>query len=331
MKLNLTFFQGAAPVNLPAIPPEIIKSAGEAEWRLLYAVAAGLVPADADPVALGATLGVTAEAILSAVGFWQERGLLTVPDQPSAAPGAAPASGGAKKPTPKKTKVHEIPIYTDAEFTELLQERQGELGDLITEAQNAFGKVFNLAETKIFVSLLDTFGFESEIMLMILAFCNRIDKRNMRYAEQLTASLYDQQIESPEELTEYLHVREEAHTLEGHVRSTFGIGSRALTTKEKAILTAWNESNHYPWSLIHKAYEVNVAAIGKPSLSYVNSILERWQSEGITTAEAVDAVPNGTAGAKGTAKNGNISFDVDQFFRAAVERSYSDAPTEKKE
>jgi len=58
----------------------------------------------------------------------------------------------------------------------------------------------------------------------------------------------------------------------------------------------------------------------KPSLSYTNKILESWYSEGLTTPEAVDAA----SAKKNGDKQQGMSFDVDEFFKAALDRSYRD-------
>ena len=52
----------------------------------------------------------------------------------------------------------------------------------------------------------------------------------------------------------------------------------------------------------------------------MNGILERWYAAGITTPEAVKS--DAEAHKKG--KQDGASFDTDEFFEAALKRSYSD-------
>ena len=74
--------------------------------------------------------------------------------------------------------------------------------------------------------------------------------------------------------------------------------------------------------MVSRAYEMTVSATNEASVPYANAILERWNSEGIRTLEDVDkaeAKRNETS--KG--ESGNGSFDTDDFFEAALKRSYN--------
>lgn len=73
-------------------------------------------------------------------------------------------------------------------------------------------------------------------------------------------------------------------------------------------------------------------------MRYTDGVLKRWQAEGLTTPEAVAAsderwrqahenglreAANGKPAGKSENKKGG-SFDVDDFFEAALKRSYQD-------
>ena len=235
-----------------------------------------------------------------------------------ATPTASAVRESAKKSEPK-ARVSELPTYTDTEFAALLEKRH-ELGDLITEAQNTLGKIFSVNETKILVSIAEEFGFDEEFLLVLLDFCRRNDRKSMRYIEKLATSLYDEGIRTTEALTEYLHRREARESVQERVRSIFGIGSRALTGKEKDFIIKWSETYGFAFPMIEKAYEITVDATSKPSLSYANRILESWYTEGLKTPEEVDAA----RAQKNGEKPSGMSFDVDEFFKAALDRSYRD-------
>lgn len=93
------------------------------------------------------------------------------------------------------------------------------------------------------------------------------------------------------------------------------------------MLAAWI-SFGYDVEIVRMAYEITVNATNEPSLNYANAILERWNADGLRTVEEIQnylaeakAKKEGKAAAK--AELGN-SFDTDDFFEAALRRSFSD-------
>ena len=77
----------------------------------------------------------------------------------------------------------------------------------------------------------------------------------------------------------------------------------------------------FDFDVITKAYEITVNATGKASIPYANAILEKWYSEGLKTVEQVEAYLSKAAEEKESAGQ---SFELDEFFNAAISRSYSD-------
>ena len=104
------------------------------------------------------------------------------------------------------------------------------------------------------------------------------------------------------------------------------------------MLRAW-VSYGYDIEIIRRAYELTIDTAKEPSMSYANAIIERWNSENLRTPQQIDASiveakekKNGIGRPK---KDWNPtlgnSFDTDDFFSAALERSFreTDAATEK--
>ena len=78
----------------------------------------------------------------------------------------------------------------------------------------------------------------------------------------------------------------------------------------------------YDLAIIEKAYDITVAATSKPSIHYANAILEKWYAEGVRTLADVEALLEKREQEK--AEDSTSSFDIDDFFNAALKRSYSD-------
>lgn len=317
MEIKLNF--GQAPFVLPSLTGQEILALDGLALRLLVLVASDKSYRNADKGVLAEALGITPARLEKPLGELVAAGLLSIDEekQPSAEIHTPPKAEAHA--TEKKSRVSELPSYTDEELSGLL-EKHGELGDLITEAQNTFGKIFTVSETKILVSIAEEFGFDEEFLLVLLDFCRRDGRKSMRYVEKLATSLYDGDIRTTAALTEYLHRKEAREAAEGRIRGIFGIGSRALTSKEKEYIAKWTETYGMSADMVERAYEITVDTTSKPSFSYANKILESWYAGGIRTPADVDAAQ---AERKGQ-KTGGMSFDVDDFFRAALDRSYRD-------
>ena len=321
MKNKLNF--GGEPFVMPSLTEKQIVDAPPQAIGLLCLLSRDRSLVDAPQKTLADLLGVNTATIDGAISYLEACGVLSYTDTENSDFPASQKKKTSQKEqknisAEKRTKLSELPSYTDAEFSAVLEKRK-ELSDLITEAQNTLGKIFNVNETKILVSIAEEFGFDEEFLLVLLDFCRKNDHKSMRYIEKLSTSLYDENIRTTEALTEYLHRRETQQTAQTRIRKIFGLGERALTSKEKDFISKWTETYAFDFDMIEKAYEITVNATSKPSLSYTNKILESWYAEGINTVEAVEAVAK-----KNNEKGTGMSFDVDDFFRAALDRSYRD-------
>ena len=143
-------------------------------------------------------------------------------------------------------------------------------------------------------------------------------KKSLHYVEKTAFGLYDAGITTGDQLAEELRRREAAAEAEGKIRSLFGMGERAFTTKEKKFISAWINELGYSMEIIQRAYEIAADATGKSSMPYANSVLERWNAAGLRTLEDIEAsYEKGDAPKEG-------SFDTDSFFDAAVKRALGD-------
>ena len=85
------------------------------------------------------------------------------------------------------------------------------------------------------------------------------------------------------------------------------------------MIEKWVCTMQYPTEVLQKAYEITVDTINKPAIPYAHTILERWYSEGYRTLEDVEKA---IAEYRRKKDEGKSSFDVDDFFEAALKRTY---------
>ncbi len=279
-------------------------------------------------------LGIDDEggAVSASIKYWKGAGLVGLPKKSTA---KNPQSIDAQKKTEidtEKKSAHRdgklerdsMPSYTTAELTQLMEKRQI-TAKFIDEASRVFGKIFNQHEVECIVHMIDYIGFDEECVLLLLSYYkNR--KKTLRYVEKAALALYDEGISDAEALSQKLFVMEKREEAEGKIRSMFGMGGRELTTKEKKYIVAWVEKMHFDVEMIRLAYDRTVDATHGPSVPYANGILERWFADGINTPEKVKEAEEKRAAANAKSKENDVtsSFDTDDFFEAALRRSYSD-------
>ena len=271
--------------------------------------------------------GCDATATRTAIDFWCSCGLLGEVGE-SAVPAMATVSTDA--PAKKKLqRADELPNYTSTELAELLEARAS-VRVLIDEAQRILGKMFNPSDVNIMVGMLDYLGMNEECILLLLAHCKKIGKSNLRSIEKYAYALIDKGINDVESMEAEICTMESMYTFEGEVRALFGMKSRALTSKESKMLSAWL-SFGYDINIVRMAYEITVNATGEPSLPYTNAILEKWNANAWKTADEIEAGMNAEREKRegNTAKKelGN-SFDTDDFFEAALQRGFRERSRE---
>ena len=325
MKIQLLY--GKTPSVLPELTEAAIMKADALALKVLMLVASG----KASQKELLSLLEIDKKTLADALAYWEKAGVIaqtdtasemeTVVKQEPVTSITADKKEENNATSIKRSRTREVTLYTDEEFANVL-DRRADLAALITEAQQALGRPLFQNDSKMLVSIAEDFEFDEEFMLVLLDYCRRIDKKSMRYVEKVAASLYDLGIKDAEELNDHLRKQEEVYLFEKTVRKIFGLGNRAFTTKEKTFLTAWKETYKFDKEMLQKAYDITVGATSKPSVPYANSILERWYAEGIKTVADLEAALE-TKKAAGTDAT---SFNVDDFFQAALDRSYNDQP-----
>lgn len=323
----------------------------------------------ADPSAAGnipvlaKRIGCTQKKVLSSIEFWRETGIITVENadttsaasaNPAAASAAhvsaasaasaASASTAAASTVPAPageggaSRFEQRPQYSGEELAALTDAHGGELRKLIDTCQGIVGRIFTQAEAAKVVGLYEYLGLDIEHILALFTYCAHRGKRAVGYVEKTAYNLYDEGIDSAAKLEEYIKKKEEKEREEAHLRSLFGLGSRALTAKERQEFAKWLHEWRLPEEVVVRAYEQTVENTGKYSLAYMSRVLESWYMAGLCSIEKLDeyerkrltsvggASKTGAVrsahGASGAAQNGADSFDTDRFVELALARSY---------
>lgn len=325
MKYKLNF--GTSAAAMPCDVTSFLSRAGLCDMRVFVYLCS--VGGNADINEISASVGSSIDEVNRSLAFWRGAGLiledsaqadLSLRTKTVEKPVAA-INEPQKEEQKKVARQDKMPSYTSDELAEIL-ESQKEMAMLIDECNHILGKMLNFHEVNIIVGLIDYLALDIEYILLLVKHCAENGKKTLHYIEKTAFALYDDGITTAETLTEELSRREAATSAEGRIRSIFGIGSRALTTREKREISSWVNEMKYPIEVIEKAYEITVDATSKPTLHYANTVLERWHAEGLLTLEEI-LNSYKEKGKKGSASAPDVSssFDTDEFFEAAVKRN----------
>lgn len=325
--MSLQFVYGNGVLVLPAAVLPHLHRATKKDLAVLMALACEPTLGTDEEGAkarVAATLSVSIGEVEAAIGFWRGANVLSACEQAAQASvqavPAQPPRAEEKKETPKVVADGGLPAYSTEELAGVLERRAG-LSALIDECQRVMGKVFNTREISLIAGMRDYLELEEEYIVLLLSHCVRMEKKSLRYVEKMAISLHDEGVTNATDLEERLHRIETMSGAIGKIRTLFGLNSRALTAKEKGMVESWLCSMQYGDEVLKAAYEVTVNAIGKASIPYANSILERWYAAGYRTLADVEQA---IAAYKQQKTNGQGSFNVDDFFEAALKRSYGD-------
>lgn len=311
------------------------------ELRVLWLFFDAAEPLCAEDVLTGARLSSLGEA-KDAIAFWRGAGLLRAAKKRESADAqeSAEKEGVTAPHTAKKAPVRaaeELPNYSGAELSGMIDGEN--LASFIEACQQIYGKVLSTTDINILVGLREELHLDLEYICMLVSYCagrktaSDAPKKPMRYVEKMAFALYEKGVTDARALEEELSRRIRAKTREGKLRKLFGIGERALSTEEEAAFVRWCEEFHYDDEVIGLAYDLTVAATQKAPVKYADKILTRWNEAGCKTvadAEAFVARERSEKNKSATRpksekekeKDGMRSFDVDDFFARALDRSY---------
>ncbi len=261
-------------------------------------------------------LDCTPSALRKAIDFWSKAGVLSLGEGSGEAAMTAAAAAA-----PAKLQASVLPAYTESQTAEVIRNAP-ELPDVINMCQQIIGKIFTPAEISIVAGLYDHLGVDGEYIATLFAYCRDNGKRSIRYIEKTAINLFDEGIDNTQALSAYIKRKEDFADSLNQLRKLLGTGSRELTTKEKKSFECWLDTWKFDIPVITRAFEITVDKIKEPNLSYMNKVLENWHNSGLHTLEAVEASLETYKKNKAEAEARASGFETDEFFEAALKRSY---------
>lgn len=299
MKINVKY--SGKIINLPSGVAEFAPEASREELAVIIALFSDIeVLSDFDKYisVFSERLGIGIERIQKALKFWAEKGVIEIEGMDE---------------SKMISSSNSMPTYTGAQIANFIEKNE-DIRSLFIACQAILGKDFNTSDHNHIIFLRDFYRFGDQFILLLLAHCNGLDKANWAYIKKTAQALYDEGIDTYSALEAHFADRKNKSTLEYKIRELFGIGRRELSKTEKEKIDKWI-SQKLDIEFIRLAYDLTVDKTGKPSLAYCAKIVENWLCNGIRTVKDAKMLDGARVG-------GESSFETNDFFEAALQRSY---------
>ncbi len=297
------------------VPRKLISKLSEAtenDLKLFLLMAVNAENDAVDTDILGTELenaGIPPEAVGEGLAFLRGAGLIEKASakrtQKAESEQAAELTGEKVRPTPSQR-----PSYTAAQLAAAAENTT--FKELVNWASARLGKMFGNAELEILYSFKDYLCLPDDVIMLAIEHCATQGKASLRYIEKMLIGFADKDINTYQKAEEYILNQKKYISFESVVRQIIGIESRALSSKEKSMVSKWCE-----WQisdeLLRLAYDKTVDNTKKFSPDYMHKIIESWHTLGFKTVAEVNSGD--------TRPKSNSSYDTEDFFRIALERS----------
>lgn len=187
------------------------------------------------------------------------------------------------------------PEYTDEDVRRQMELPRSGFRKLVGEVQRCLGKVLNVDELKILLSMEEYLGLPGEVVNILVHYCverNRLRGTgrmpSLRTVEKEAYHWADEQIDSVEKAAAFMQSETRRGQRLSGLCKLLGITGRRLTPPEERYLLTWVDMG-FPDEAISLAYEKTCENTGALTWKYMNKIIESWQSQGLFTLEQIQA------------------------------------------
>lgn len=276
------------------------------------------------PEALAQELALDQDAVLDALDYWQQEGLLASREgqlTPAAQPEASQAPAAPQAPAqgpglPPKRRL----VRPDTQHLAARMGESEEIRFLMQEAQATFGKTISPAMAATLLAMCDDYGLPVEVVVMLLHYAKDVGKTGTAYLDSVARDWAESGVFTLEAAEKKLQELEEHRQAWAKVQSAAGLPRRAPSRKEEDTAYRWVYQWKFTGEMLRAAYERCVDNTGKFNISYINKILEGWHKQGARNLQEVEALE----AKKKEEREQGTSYDIDQLEKM----SFFDLPEE---
>ena len=197
------------------------------------------------------------------------------------------------------------PEYTEQDVRRQMETPGSGFKRFVGEVQRCMGRALGNEELKILLSMREYLGLPVEVLNVLIHYC--VDRGrskgagrmpSMRMIEKEAYHWADLQIDTLEKSAAYIQREAAKSSRLTELCELLGITGRRLTPAEERYLLAWTEMG-FANDAISLAYEKTCENTGGLAWKYMNSILERWNGQGLYTADQIRALDRKPPARKG--------------------------------
>lgn len=225
-----------------------------------------------------------------------------------------------KAPRPAKRVGEGSLFYTSGDINRIIN-RDNNTKAFFKNAESIYGRAMNQKELQSTASLIDYYGLPIPVALTLLDHCFRIKKTSIAYIQKCAESWSEDEINTLDLAEERIRLITRRGDIEDKLKET--MERKNFSSDQKNFIHIWTEEWNFNADMITLAYDITLNSAGKLSFPYMNTILERWRAEGITTAAGVQRSqeeykaknpPKKSFTPRAAAKpSGRSSFDINEI------------------
>ncbi len=288
--------------SLILLPKEIISKIKNANAEELKTLIYSFAEPETSVSDMAREMGMTVAQAESAVAFWRGAGVFEETEAP-------------KKRVPSDTTIYRN--YDSATLSAAISQND-DFKMICNVASASLQKQLTKNDYSSLFYLYDFVRIPAPVICGVVELCCSMDKKSLQYIFKKALGLYDDGIDTYDKFEEYLARRDAINSNIGKLRKLFGMGDRALTTKEQKLFDCWFGEWNFSFEMVELAFEKNIDAIDRLSTKYINGILSRWHENGFESPEDVEK------GESSRTSGTNTSFAGDEFIEAALNRGFDD-------
>lgn len=226
------------------------------------------------------TLGLLESDLMLALKYWEGEGVIF--KNGDAFSFSSKISADAEAPCePEKEHPHHENLAS-------IIEGDKSLADMFAVSQEILGKTISERDMETIYWFYADLKMPAEVILLLLEYCVSKGKNRMSYIEKVAVSWTEMGLTTAENVALYLESEEQKTGFLYSIRKIMGIADRSLSQIEEKYLTKWHEELLMSEEMIALAYEYCIIQTAKLSFPYMDKIITRWNSQGITTVIAAE-------------------------------------------
>lgn len=222
-------------------------------------------------------LDMTERAVMRALFYWENEGLLSAFNEPQQETVVSKQSGAKTDQTPVKS------ILTSADLQKKQNDKNFSHLKYITEMY--LGHPMTNTEINSLSYIYDDLKLPIDLIEYLIEYCVSNHKSNLRYMEKVAIDWHKRGIKTPQQ----------AKTQSAFYSKDFYSIMRAMGLKNQPapaqieFMEKWLYKDGHSLNLILEACRRTITAIGKPSFPYASKILETWKKDGVKSVRELSA------------------------------------------